>query len=244
MNKKTLNIITGASSEIGKYLKKYVDKDYNIVLYNKSIEYYQESILINCDLNDNTKYKEVEKEIIKICDEIKPEKINIIHMAGVLYRQDLEETWDYPEWEKMFKVNCFSFYWIAKVVLNVISNRTYFYSGSFVAVSSNLTNRVNHNNAGYIASKAALEGIVKQLAYDFGNKNIRCNAIAPGYFRSGINNSGNDCNVEKIIINNTPLKRLGTANDMASVIGFFLDEKSSWVNGQVIIVDGGNTIGY
>lgn len=240
---KILNIVTGASSEIGTKLKKYIDADYNIVLYNNSFKGYEDSYLINCDLNDYNAYDTIEAKLDEICDKVAPQCINLIHMAGVLVKHDLRDKPNYSDWEKMFRVNCFSFYWLAKIVSNIISKRKSVETGCFVAVSSNLTCRVNHNNAGYIASKAALEGIVKQLAYDCGDRSIRCNAIAPGYFRSNMSGDSNK-EIERIIVNNTPLHRLGMADEIANVIDFIVSSKASWVNGQVIIVDGGNTIGF
>lgn len=240
---RTLNILTGASSEIGTKLKKHIDADYNVVLYNNSFKGYEDSYLINCNLNDYDAYDTIGTELVEICNKVAPQCINLIHMAGILVKHDLRDKLNYRDWEKMFRVNCFSFYWLAKIVSNIIAERKSVETGCFVAVSSNLTYRVNHNNAGYIASKAALEGIVKQLAYDCGDRGIRCNAIAPGYFRS--NMSGDSYKeIESIIKNNTPLHRVGMADEISSVIEFILSSKASWVNGQVIIVDGGNTIGF
>lgn len=239
----TLNILTGVSSEIGQQLKEYITEDKNIVLYNNSYKNYEDSYLLKCDLNDLSNCISVERKIKNICVDVNPQCINIIHMAGVLFEQNINKEFTCSEWERMFRVNCISFYWLSKLVYNIMVYNPIIESGSFVAVSSNLTNRIAHNKAGYIASKAALESVVKQIAYECGAQNIRCNAISPGYFKSNMS-KGTSSMVEQMIINNTPLYRLGDASNMADVISYIISPKSSWINGQIIVVDGGNTVGF
>lgn len=240
---KIINILTGVSSEIGQQLKKSIAGDSNIVLYNNSYKNYEESYLIKCNLDDLNNCFSVENRIKKICVDIMPHRINVIHMAGILFEQSINKEFSCSEWEKMFRVNCVSFYWLSKLVHNIMTQNPNIESGSFVAVSSNLTKRVAHNNAGYAASKAALESVVKQIAYDCGDQNIRSNAIAPGYFKSNMS-KGTSSIIEQVIIRNTPLHRLGDASNMADVISYIISPESAWVNGQIIIVDGGNTVGF
>ncbi|MDR2410637.1 MAG: SDR family oxidoreductase [Bacteroidales bacterium] len=238
-----LNIITGATGALGTSLFKKIDKNNSIIISRNNSTSYQNGFKIRCDLSKPEEYESLGKEIVSVSNKMQPTQINIIHMAGILINEKTNEKFIADDWTNMFNVNCLSFYFLAKTVYFIANKNANFNSGSFVAITSNLTSRVNHNNPGYIATKAALESIVKQLAYDMGSKNIRSNGIAPGYFPSQMSK---DVKVpmQEIIMKNTPLQRCGTADDISDIIAFLLSENSAWITGQIILADGGNTIGF
>ena len=98
-----------------------------------------------------------------------------------------------------------------------------------------------HGNAGqtnYSASKAGLIGLTKSVAKEYGRRNIRCNAIAPGYIVTGMTDAlTEDQRAE--ISQGIPLNRLGSVEDVAEAALFLAGDASSYITGEVIKVDGG-----
>jgi NAD(P)-dependent dehydrogenase (short-subunit alcohol dehydrogenase family) len=103
--------------------------------------------------------------------------------------------------------------------------------GSFVAL---------HEVAAYCASKAAVASLTKSLAVEWGARGVNVNAIAPGVFRTALNQAlldGTERGREFLL--RTPLKRFGTIDELAAACLFLASEASSFVNGEVLVVDGG-----
>jgi 3-oxoacyl-[acyl-carrier protein] reductase len=113
-------------------------------------------------------------------------------------------------------------------------------SGSIVNVSSINAIRGHSGVAVYSATKAALDGLTRSLAREFGSKNIRINSVAPGYFESDMVAHLSQ-EARKRIIRRTPLGRLGTVEDVAKLILFLASSQASFITGQTLAVDGGIT---
>jgi 3-oxoacyl-[acyl-carrier protein] reductase len=96
----------------------------------------------------------------------------------------------------------------------------------------------NAGQANYAASKAGLIGFTKSVALELGSRNIRCNAIAPGFIETEMTGALDDATVQSWR-DAIPLKRGGTPEDVANVCVFLASDWSSYVTGQVIHVDGG-----
>ena len=95
--------------------------------------------------------------------------------------------------------------------------------------------------AGYVASKAALLGLTRELAATWGGQGIRVNAIAPGFFHSRLADPVIEL-LEPEIQRRNPIPRVGAAGELKGVVVFLASDASSYVTGQTIIVDGGGTI--
>lgn len=95
--------------------------------------------------------------------------------------------------------------------------------------------------AGYVASKAGLLGLTRELAATWGADGIRVNAIAPGFFHSRLADPVIDV-VEPEIVRRNPIPRVGAAGELKGVALFLASDASSYITGQTIIVDGGGTI--
>ena len=96
----------------------------------------------------------------------------------------------------------------------------------------------NAGQTNYAASKAGIIGFTKSLAKEVASRNILVNAIAPGFIQTDMTNILKE-NVKDEIAKTIPLKRMGTAKDVANVVKFLVSEDSSYITGQVIQVDGG-----
>jgi len=111
-------------------------------------------------------------------------------------------------------------------------------SGSIINISSVVGITGNAGQANYAASKAGIIGLTKSLAKEFASRNIRVNAVAPGFIQSDMTDQLD----QEIIANlsvQIPMKRLGDPQDIANTVAFLVSEKSSYLTGQVICVDGG-----
>lgn len=112
--------------------------------------------------------------------------------------------------------------------------------GRIVNVSSIVGRTGYRGLAVYSATKAALEGFTRALARELGSRNITVNGIAPGYLRTEMSHGLDDAQLAQIV-RRTPAGRLGEPGDIARAVQFLVDERSDWVTGQVLVIDGGLT---
>jgi 3-oxoacyl-[acyl-carrier protein] reductase len=112
--------------------------------------------------------------------------------------------------------------------------------GAIVNVSSVNAVRGHNGVAVYSATKAALDGVTRSLAREFGPAGIRVNSVAPGYFDSDMVR-GLDAAARHRIARRTPLGRLAQAADIVDAVDFLISDKARFITGQTIVVDGGIT---
>ena len=96
----------------------------------------------------------------------------------------------------------------------------------------------NAGQSNYAASKAGIIGFTKSLAKELSSRNILVNAIAPGFIETKMTDVLSD-NVKENILNQIPLKRMGTPQEIANLVEFLVSDKNSYITGQVINIDGG-----
>ncbi len=111
-------------------------------------------------------------------------------------------------------------------------------SGSIINMTSIVGIKGNAGQSNYAASKAGIIGFTKSVALELGSRNIRCNAIAPGFIETEMTEELNEGAIEEWT-KNIPMKRGGQATEVADVCLFLGSDMSSYVTGQVISVNGG-----
>jgi NAD(P)-dependent dehydrogenase (short-subunit alcohol dehydrogenase family) len=137
-------------------------------------------------------------------------------------------------WRQVFQVNFFAPIMLARGLVNELKTA----QGSVVNVTSIAGSHVHpFAGAAYATSKAALASLTREMASDFGRLGIRVNAIAPGEIDTAILSPGTEKIVEQI-----PLQRLGTPDEVAKIIYVLCTETSSYVNGAEIHINGGQHV--
>jgi len=137
-------------------------------------------------------------------------------------------------WRQVFRVNFFAPIMLARGLMDELQKA----KGSVVNVTSIAGSRVHpFAGAAYATSKAALAALTREMASDFGRKGIRVNAIAPGEIDTSILSPGTEKIVEQI-----PMQRLGTTDEVAKIIYVLCTDTSSYVNGAEIHINGGQHV--
>jgi 3-oxoacyl-[acyl-carrier protein] reductase len=139
------------------------------------------------------------------------------------------------DFDKVIEINLKSVFNMTKAVQKImLKNR----KGSIVNMSSVVGVKGNAGQANYAASKAGMIGFTKSVALELGSRNIRCNAIAPGFIETEMTAKLNE-DVVQGWRDSIPLKRGGTPEDVANACLFLASDMSAYVTGQVLNVDGG-----
>jgi 3-oxoacyl-[acyl-carrier protein] reductase len=143
------------------------------------------------------------------------------------------------QWDEIMTVNLKSVY---NMTRNVIRPMMKARKGSIINMSSIIGIRGNAGQSSYAASKAGIIGFSKSIAQELGSRNIRCNAIAPGFIETDMTNYLKDNEASKIFLEKIPLGRFGRADEIANITLFLASDLSSYITGQVISACGGLNI--
>ncbi len=158
----------------------------------------------------------------------------LVNNAGIT-RDNLLMRMDEQAWNDVIDTNLKSVFNMTKAVQRtMLKNR----AGSIINISSVVGVKGNAGQANYAASKAGIIGFSKSVALELGSRNIRCNAVAPGFIETEMT-AKLDPQVVEEWRKAIPLKRGGTPEDVANLVVFLASDMSSYITGQTINVDGG-----
>jgi 3-oxoacyl-[acyl-carrier protein] reductase len=143
------------------------------------------------------------------------------------------------QWDDVMDTNLKSVFNMTKQVIRPMMKAK---SGSIINMSSIIGIRGNAGQSSYAASKAGIIGFTKSIALELGSRNIRCNAIAPGFIETDMTHYLNEGDAGKAFLEKIPLGRFGKAEEIANTTLFLASELSSYVTGQVISACGGLNI--
>lgn len=248
MKNKHHGIVTGSGKGIGlavvekllqeKYLITAITRSKSKELENLKKVYKKKLVIIYQDLEKISDLKKIFANIFN-----KNQFSFLINNAGIRSRSPLNEL----EYEDLFKVqniNYLSPFIITKEYLKNIKKNNKI-KHSIISITSIVGPRGFADLSSYAASKGALEASMRSLAVEYGDKNVRINCIAPGFVKSSYFNNfkKNKSKLYKWTLDKTPMKRWGESSEVANVVEFLVSEKSSYITGSTIYVDGGWTAG-
>jgi len=236
-------IITGATRGIGKGIAlKMAQEGANIAFtFASSIEAAEalEKELINLGVkakgyqSNAADYEAAQTLVTDIIKEFGSVDV-LINNAGIT-KDNLLMRISEDDFDKVIEVNLKSVFNMTKAVIRPMMKQR---KGSIINMSSVVGVKGNAGQTNYAASKAGILGFTKSVALELGSRNIRCNAIAPGFIETEMTAKLDEATVDswrKTI----PLKRGGTPEDVANACVFLASDKSSYITGQTLHVDGG-----
>ncbi|MDL1913933.1 MAG: 3-oxoacyl-[acyl-carrier-protein] reductase [Bergeyella sp.] len=158
----------------------------------------------------------------------------LVNNAGIT-RDNLLFRMSKEDWDTVIKVNLDSVFNLSKAVIKPMMKVR---KGSIITMTSVVGVKGNAGQVNYAASKAGAIGFTKSLALELGSRNIRCNAVAPGFIETEMTAALEEKTIEEWR-QGIPLKRGGTPRDVANACVFLASDLSGYVTGQVLNVDGG-----
>ena len=238
---KKIALITGGSRGIGAAISKRLAKDgFHILLNfksnNKKAEDVKKQIEIDngsCSLLpfDVADFKSCEKALSPYNISDNPIAV-LVNNAGI--RKDNLLAWMEPdEWNSVLRTNLDSSYNVTKnIITGMITARK---GGVIVNITSTSGEAGMAGQVNYAAAKAGQIGVTKTLALELGKRNIRVNAVSPGFIETDLTK---DLPIDEIK-KNIPLKRVGSVEDVSSLVSFLCSDEASYITGQVVSVNGG-----
>jgi len=190
----------------------------------------QQSLCIQADVK-------VEEQVSQMIEKVSRElgKINIlVNNAGVT-RDNLIMRMSREEWQEVVDVNLTGAFLCSRaVVRDMVKQR----SGAIINISSVVGLRGNPGQSNYCSAKAGLIGLTKSLARELASRNIRVNAVAPGYILTDMTERLSE-ELKSRILDYIPLGGFGDPQDVADVVLFLASPMARYITGQIILVDGG-----
>jgi 3-oxoacyl-[acyl-carrier protein] reductase len=236
-------VITGAARGIGKAIAiRYASEGANVAFTDlardenmQNLEKQLESMGVKAKgyASNAANFADTNEVVTKIVADFGRIDI-LINNAGIT-RDTLLMRMTEEQWDLVLNVNLKSVFNFTKAVQSIMLKQK---SGSIINMSSVVGVSGNAGQSNYSASKAGIIGFTKSIAKELGSRNIRCNAIAPGFIITDMTHALSE-EQREAWIQNIPLRRGGTPDDVANVCIFLGSELSSYVSGQVIKVCGG-----
>lgn len=238
--------ITGGGRGIGKEVAlKFAENGYNIVtnyvsdktdveaLKKEFEEKGVKSLILKADVTDSEAIENLVKKAIE-----KFESIDVLVNNAGITKDNLLMRMSEEEFTKVIDVNLKGTYVVTKIVSKYMMKKR---QGNIINLSSVVGVVGNAGQCNYSASKAGIIGFTKSIAKELASRNIRANAVAPGFIETDMTAVLGE-NIKENIYNQIPLKRMGKAKEVANLVYFLGTEESSYITGQVISVDGGMTM--
>ena len=186
---------------------------------------------------DVSKKEEADKAVEQTLERF--EKIDILVNNAGIVRDTLVATMPVEKWQAVIETNLNSVYNFCHAVMRPMMSARY---GRIINMSSVAARVSNQGQAAYAASKGGIEGFTRCLAVEVAKRGITVNAVAPGFVATDMTEAVRSAAEDKIL-KEIPAKRLGQPEDIANAVLFLADEKTSYITGDIITVDGGLTLG-
>jgi 3-oxoacyl-[acyl-carrier protein] reductase len=176
-------------------------------------------------------------EVERVVDDVNKQfgRIDILVNNAGITRDNLIMRMKDEEWDKVIAINLKGTFNFTKAVCRYMFKQR---AGKIVNIASVIGIGGNVGQANYAASKAGVIALTKSSAKEFAARNINVNAIAPGFIQTAMTEVLSE-DVKNKMNERIPLQRLGTVEDVANAVLFLSSEKSNYITGQVLVVDGG-----
>lgn len=235
--------ITGASRGIGAGMAQmFSENGYDLILHYRSSEKELDALIqkiqkpnqkiwkVQADICDETQVKEMFAWIKKEVG-----RLDVLINNSGRTKDGLFLRMSEKDFMDVVDVNLKGCFLCSKEAAAIMMRQR---NGSIINISSVVGLTGNAGQANYAASKAGIIGLTKSMAKEIGSRNIRVNAIAPGFIQTQMTDALSESR-KKEIQSHIPLRTLGSVEDVANVALFLADEKSRYITGEVIRVDGG-----
>lgn len=243
MEEKKVALITGGSRGIGKAIAiKFAKEGYNLV-----INYVSEKTDVIAlekefaELGATTIFVKTNVVNLEDCELMAKEAVDkfgkidvLINNAGIT-RDSLLMRMKEEDFEAVININLKGTFNVTKAVTPFMMKKR---TGRIVNISSVVGVSGNAGQCNYAASKAGIIGFTKSIAKELASRNILVNAIAPGFIETDMTAVLNDT-IKESINSQIPLKRMGSAEEIANAVYFLAGEENTYITGQVLNVDGG-----
>ncbi len=236
-------IITGGTRGIGKSIAlKFAENGADIAFTGSSEsksmeETYKElsafGVKVKAYASDASSFESSEKTVKAILEDFG--KVDILVNNAGITKDNLLLRMSEQDWDLVMNVNLKSAFNLTKQVVRPMMKQR---AGSIINITSVVGVFGNAGQANYSASKAGMIGFTKSIAKEFGARNIRCNAIAPGYIETEMTHELSE-DVKKSFMAAIPLKKMGSGEDVANTALYLASDLSTYVTGQVVSVCGG-----
>ncbi len=239
-------IITGASRGIGAAIAiELAKKGLNVIINYNSNE--EKAIAVSetikkdqgkCEIKkfDVSNSVQVEAAFAEIIDKYKSIDY-LVNNAGIVSDNLIIKMKD-DEFDRVIKTNLYGAFNCSKIAAKYMLKQKF---GVILNITSIIGIMGNAGQSNYAASKAGIIGLTKSLAKELGSRNIRVNAIAPGFIETDMTDNLNIIQ-RKFLVDKIALKRLGTSEDVANLATFLISEEASYITGEVISINGGLSI--
>lgn len=241
MNKRKVALVTGGTRGIGLAIAKQLAQDgadVAITATSPSAEEAVQSIralgvkcdYYACDVSDGGRAEATVKQVIADFGGLDI----LVNNAGVT-ADKLLVSMSQEDFERVISVNLVgAFNMIRACIRHFMRSRC----GRIVNISSVVGLMGNAGQVNYAASKAGIIGLTKTVAREYASRGITCNAVAPGFIRTAMTDTLRQ-EYRDEVCKNIPVGRFGEAEEVARVVSFLADERSGYITGEVIKVDGG-----
>lgn len=242
MEENKVALITGGTRGIGKAIaKKFAENGYALVInyvsentdlekLKKDINSRNEILFVRANVGDFNSCEELVKKAIE-----KFGKIDVLVNNAGITRDNLIMRMKEEDFDKVINTNLKGTFNVTKNVVPYMMKKRF---GKIVNISSVVGVSGNAGQCNYAASKAGIIGFTKSIAKELASRNILANCVAPGFIDTDMTEVLSD-SVKENINNQIPLKRMGTAEEIAKAVYFLAGEDNTYITGQVLNIDGG-----